>query len=145
MTKTLFSLATVSTMLVLAGCQTTDSKQPLAKAPPPADSTAEVYVPPSDIPTTTSDTGIPTADYTMTNSGSSNTAATTYTPPAAPTTTYTAPAATGQQTHVVQRGDTLWSVSRRFYGNGNRWREIAQANGITNERRLIIGQTLIIP
>lgn len=36
---------------------------------------------------------------------------------------------TGQ--YVVQRGDNLWDIAQRELGDGNRWREIAQANGLT--------------
>jgi len=47
--------------------------------------------------------------------------------------------------HIVQRGDTLWSIAARYYGDGQRWRDIGRANGITNEHRLRIGQRLQLP
>jgi hypothetical protein len=31
-------------------------------------------------------------------------------------------------THVVQRGDDLWSLAEHYYGNGRDWRKIASAN-----------------
>lgn len=55
------------------------------------------------------------------------------------------PAQPAASTHRVVRGDTLWSLAERYYGDGKRWRDIAQANGITNERRLIVGTELVIP
>ena len=32
------------------------------------------------------------------------------------------------QTYTVQKGDTLWSISRKFYGSGKGWRKIFEAN-----------------
>lgn len=32
------------------------------------------------------------------------------------------------KTYTVVEGDTLWAISRRFYGTGTRWQEIANAN-----------------
>jgi LysM repeat protein len=32
------------------------------------------------------------------------------------------------QSYVVQKGDTLWSISRKFYGSGKNWRAIFKAN-----------------
>ena len=60
-----------------------------------------------------------------------------------PTTTL-APVAT---TVTVQKGDTLYAISRRFYGTGRRWREIASHNGIgeADSARLHVGQVLKIP
>ncbi len=49
------------------------------------------------------------------------------------------------RTHTVCEGDTLWSVAKKFYGDGRRWKEIAAANGITNESKLPIGKVLRIP
>ena len=30
--------------------------------------------------------------------------------------------------YTVQRGDTLWAISERFYGDGNAWHRIYEAN-----------------
>ena len=32
------------------------------------------------------------------------------------------------QSYTVQKGDTLWSISRKFYGSGKKWRDIFEAN-----------------
>lgn len=34
--------------------------------------------------------------------------------------------------YVVKQGDTLWGLSQRFLGRGNRYREIMKANGMKN-------------
>lgn len=47
--------------------------------------------------------------------------------------------------HVVVRGDTLWGIAKRYYGNGNRYPEIAKANNITNPDIIHVGQKLLIP
>lgn len=54
-----------------------------------------------------------------------------------------APAVSG--TYVVQKGDTLWSIARRTYGDGQRWREIAEVNSISDPAKLRVGQTLAMP
>jgi len=38
------------------------------------------------------------------------------------------PVATEQRTYVVKPGDTLWGISKRFYGNGIYWKRIHKAN-----------------
>lgn len=44
--------------------------------------------------------------------------------------------------HVVQSGDSLWQLSRR-YGIGTD--EIVEANGLEQPNRLVVGQALVIP
>ncbi|MDX8053928.1 LysM peptidoglycan-binding domain-containing protein [Lentzea sp. BCCO 10_0798] len=56
-----------------------------------------------------------------------------------------APAAPAVQTHTVAGGDTLWAIAERFYGDGNRYGEIASANGIANPDLIHPGQVLTIP
>ena len=46
------------------------------------------------------------------------------------------------QFYVVQRGDTLYSISARYHTTV--W-SIAQANGIVNPSYIYVGQTLVIP
>jgi nucleoid-associated protein YgaU len=48
------------------------------------------------------------------------------------------------RTYTVVSGDTLWAIAERFYGDGNKYHEIAAASGIAN-RDLIPGQVLTIP
>ena len=68
--------------------------------------------------------------------------------PSAPATSYTEPApaktgygsstlrspepitlsATSPMSHVVAKGDTLYSPARRYYGDPSRWKDIYQAN-----------------
>ena len=51
------------------------------------------------------------------------------------------------QTYVVQSGDTLFSISRKFYKSPKRWKAILEANkkNIRDPKDLTVGQTLIIP
>ena len=53
----------------------------------------------------------------------------------------------GDRSYVVQSGDTLVSISRKFYKSRKRWKEILDANkkSIPDPKKLTIGQTLIIP
>jgi tetratricopeptide (TPR) repeat protein len=53
----------------------------------------------------------------------------------------------GGQSYVVQSGDTLFSISRRFYKSPKRWKEILDANrkSIRDPKKLTAGQTLVIP
>lgn len=52
------------------------------------------------------------------------------------------PSTAPTQTYVVQRGDTLLSISLRF---NRSIQAIAAANNITNPNRIFAGQTLVIP
>ena len=49
--------------------------------------------------------------------------------------------------HVVQAGDTLWSLAQRFYGNPHMWPRIYDANEpqIQDPNEIFPGQKLIIP
>lgn len=51
------------------------------------------------------------------------------------------------RTHVVQRGDTLWSIAAKYYGNGRQWQRIYKANQnrIKDPKDLPVGIKLIIP
>lgn len=52
-----------------------------------------------------------------------------------------------ERTHVVVAGDSLYKIAAHFYGNGNRWPEIFEANKdiIKNPRIIRPGQKLRIP
>jgi hypothetical protein len=47
--------------------------------------------------------------------------------------------------HVVQTGDTLAAISQRYYERPGAWRAIADANAITDPRRLNAGRFLQVP
>ena len=58
------------------------------------------------------------------------------------------------RTYTVVSGDTLWAIAERFYGDGSRYEQIANASGIANPDLInevanpdLIheGQQLIIP
>lgn len=68
------------------------------------------------------------------------------TPAAAPAATIEAadPAA-APQTYVVQKGDTLTKIAREKYGDGNKWKRIAEANPGLSPSTIKVGQKLIIP
>lgn len=51
----------------------------------------------------------------------------------------------GQQTYTVRKGDTLWAIATRVYGNGQKWVDIAQANPSVDPAKLAVGQQLILP
>lgn len=64
----------------------------------------------------------------------------------APPTKPTAPTAAGRR-HLVTKGDTLFSLAQRYYGNRSRWRDIYAANRdvLPSENSLRIGMELKIP
>jgi nucleoid-associated protein YgaU len=56
-----------------------------------------------------------------------------------------APAVAGAGNYTVKKGDTLYSIAKARYGNGNQYARIVSANpGLTPER-LKVGQTIAIP
>lgn len=48
-------------------------------------------------------------------------------------------------TYTVQRGDTLWSIALRVYGDGQRWKDIVAANPGMVPEKLRVGQTINLP
>ena len=46
--------------------------------------------------------------------------------------------------YIVSKGDNLSSISKKIYGNSNKYMDIARRNGITDVNSLKIGQKLII-
>ena len=50
----------------------------------------------------------------------------------------------GARTYTVQKGDSLWAISQKFYGTGIRYYDIKKENNLTNDR-IFVGQVLRIP
>jgi LysM repeat protein len=84
---------------------------------------------------------------TVTINTASNTAATTAQKTVAITAeraTTTAPTTT---TYTVKKGDTLWGISKKYYGNGAKYTKIVEANAdkIKNPNIIYPGQVFTIP
>ena len=56
-------------------------------------------------------------------------------------------ASTAQRTYTVKRGDCLWNIAKRFYGNGALYTKIYDANTkkIANPNLIYPGQVFVIP
>jgi LysM repeat protein len=57
------------------------------------------------------------------------------------------PGKTGGRSYVVERGDTLFSISRKFYKSPSHWKEIRDANSskVESPSKLQPGTVLTIP
>lgn len=53
----------------------------------------------------------------------------------------------GGRYHTVQKKETLYSISRQYYGDHTKWKEIYAANrsDISDPNRIRVGQRLVIP
>lgn len=51
------------------------------------------------------------------------------------------------ETYTVSKGDTLWSISKKFYGQGGKWQLILDANRdkISDPNKLKAGTVINIP
>ncbi|WP_090089691.1 LysM peptidoglycan-binding domain-containing protein [Clostridium uliginosum] len=49
------------------------------------------------------------------------------------------------RTHTVVEGDTLWHIAKKYLGDGNRYKEIAEINNISNPDLIFPGQVFNIP
>lgn len=47
-------------------------------------------------------------------------------------------------TYTVKKGDTLWDLAHRFYGDGTKWGVLAEKNGVKDPRTLQIGRVLTL-
>jgi 5'-nucleotidase/UDP-sugar diphosphatase len=59
--------------------------------------------------------------------------------------TRTPSSTTAGNTHLVRRGETLYSIARETYGTGKQWRKIALANPGVTAATLKAGENLMIP
>lgn len=55
------------------------------------------------------------------------------------------PTTQNKKYHTVVKGDTLWGIAKKYYGDGNQYAKIAKANNITNPNIIHIGKKLLIP
>ena len=50
-----------------------------------------------------------------------------------------------EQPYTIESGDNLSKISKRFYGNANKYPEIAKANNIANPDLIKVGQQINLP
>jgi nucleoid-associated protein YgaU len=53
--------------------------------------------------------------------------------------------ASTDKSYTVVRGDSLWTIAVKQYGNGNRWVDIAKANNLKNPSLIHAGNVFILP
>lgn len=82
----------------------------------------------------------PKVDFSNVVSGASSTA-----PPPAPPVEI--PPEPTHEIYVIQKGDTLWKIAKKFYGKGSQWPKIHEANkdAIPNPDLIHPGVELRIP
>ena len=111
--------------------------------PPSKDKVAELLADDEDLK---EDSGLPTADGQKPSAGQvANANAATPKPDAETRQKPKGPA--HPATYVVEDGDTLYGLSKRFYGDLSAWKRIRDANKalISSDNRLRAGDTLVLP
>lgn len=53
--------------------------------------------------------------------------------------------ATQPKDHIVQDGESLWSIAEKVYGSGEAYVELAKANALANPDIITVGQKIILP
>lgn len=61
--------------------------------------------------------------------------------------TSNAPTPTANTTYTVKKGDSLWTIAKQFYGDGNKYKKIVDANKskIKDPNKIQVGMVLTIP
>lgn len=49
------------------------------------------------------------------------------------------------QSYTIQSGDSLSKISKKFYGDANKYQKIASANSIADPNKIQAGKTITIP
>ena len=57
----------------------------------------------------------------------------------------TTPASASNKKYTVQKGDTLWSIAQKNYGDGKQYKKIVSANPSIKGERVLAGQTITLP
>lgn len=116
-----FLIASVALVALVAGCGLFNKK-------PKAEQSALTDVVPPPAPQHTASTPMTSTPVTV---------------DAAPTADSQGPVA-GQK-YVVKKGDTLWSLAVKTYGNGAQYKKIIAANPSIKNEKLVAGQTIVLP
>ncbi|MFT3784821.1 MAG: LysM peptidoglycan-binding domain-containing protein [Tepidisphaeraceae bacterium] len=52
---------------------------------------------------------------------------------------------TGPTKYTIQKGDTLWKIAVAHYGDGQKWKAIADANPGLNGDKIQAGKVIVLP
>jgi 5'-nucleotidase len=126
-----------------AGSEVAAAERPLADLAPESATPAPQTAPPSQQPTKVTSLAEVPPEPSRTALAPAPASFRPVSPPAPVRPAAVAP--TAGRTYVVQKGDSLWSIARKLYGDGKRSRDIAQANRLADPNKLKIGQVLTIP
>lgn len=118
--------ALVSTVALMSACKSSQDRQ-LADVPPPPPSTLDQTAS-EPMPLAPVESMAPSPTVTFDQPA----------PQPIP-----APAAGGSYT--IRKGDTLWSIAARHYGDGKMWTQIVDANPGLDPKKLAVGQVISLP
>ena len=51
----------------------------------------------------------------------------------------------GKTFHIVSRGETLWSISQKYFASGYHWVDIKKANSLSDPDKIEAGMKLLLP
>jgi len=151
--KTMLGMGLV-TLALLAGCQTKQSTVTPIPTPTPTPAVQDPFSVPAPVVVTPPPSGgdltgpvipdtTPRTTRTTTPTRTTSTTPTRTTTPATPGHTTTAAAA--GKTYTVKKGDTLSSIAKQVYGNGNLYNKIVKANPGIDPNKIKVGQKITIP
>lgn len=119
------------TAVALVGCKSAET-EPVSQVPPPAYAAEPESLPPVSINQGSPSIGDPNFNQPNTGPGA-------YQPEPLP------PAQPASRTYTIRKGDTLWSIAQREYGDGQKWRDISAANQSVDPKKLAVGQQITLP
>jgi len=123
------------TPALVVGCRS--EPEPVAEVPPPAQVAEPEPLPPVSINEGSTAEDEPAPGVTV---GPGETS-----PPPGYEPEPLPPSQPATRTYTIRKGDTFWSIAQRIYGDGQRWRDIAQANPSVDPKKLAIGQQITLP
>jgi 5'-nucleotidase len=47
--------------------------------------------------------------------------------------------------HTAEKGDTFWNLAVKYYGDGQEWKRIAEANPGVKMNAISVGTKIVIP
>lgn len=120
--------------VALVGCKS--ETEPVSQVPPPTYAAEPEPLAPVSIDEGTPGLGLgyPDSSTELTPAGPG-----TYEPEPLP------PAQPASRTYTIAKGDTLWSIAKREYGNGQKWKAISAANPSVDPKKLAVGQQITLP